>query len=278
MAKARPATLSALLVLALTGPSLAANDFRDVAIVSATITMVLESERSGVKVPWSNPETGNSGYVVAERTFFLDPKSPCRDYRRSMRNAAGETLVVTGTGCRTPDGRWELDEEAKAQPAGSLASRDPGTGAEPRRSAIGGSPGAEPRPEPPTPLTRSRSGSTRVTSRPVEVGEPTESGPATVARAPKPAAPAPEPASSPTAAPTPLPEPAARAPEPLRPPVAEPEPQTAPPKVTPKAAPAPKTPPESKTAARSEPTPPREPPTSRTEPRVSVSLPSKSEG
>lgn len=276
MAKARPAAFGALLALALAGPSFAANDFRDVAIVSATINMVLEGERSGVKVNWSNPETGNGGYVVAERTFFLDPQSPCRDYRRSMRNAAGETMVVTGTGCRTRDGRWELDEEAKAQPAGAIAStgatRSPG----PARPSIGGLPGTDPRPEPPTPITGRRSGPTRSATRPAEVGEPEETRP--VARTTEPASRVPAPATDTTTRTAPLPEPVVRAPEPLTPPVVETEPESAPRQATTTVIPAPETAPKPKAAARTEPSPPPSKATSTAEPRVSVSLPRKSEG
>lgn len=288
MAKARPATLGALLVLALAGPALAANDFRDVAIISATINMVLEGERSGVKVDWSNPETGNSGYVVAERTFFLNPQSPCRDYRRSMRTAAGETVMVTGTGCRQPDGRWELDEQPTAQPSGSLASRSPGSEAPKRRSAIGGSPASEPKPEPPTPLTRRSSGTPRSSGRPARVGEPVETRSEPVARAPAPVSRAPVPSSGGVQPGPSAPEPVVRAPEPLTPPAREPAPQAAPEPepepepvarvATPKAEPPRKAPAESRTAAKSAPAPKPAAAQPKDEPRVSVSLPSKSEG
>lgn len=90
----------------------ATSDFRDVALVSATISHVLERERTGVEVSWSNPDTGNAGSVVAERTYYIDGRTPCRDYRRTMRGSGGETLLVRGTGCRTAAGRWRLDEHS----------------------------------------------------------------------------------------------------------------------------------------------------------------------
>lgn len=219
-------------------PALAASDFRDVALISAAVNLVLENERSGVKVPWSNPETGHQGYVIAERTFFLDPRTPCRDYRRSMHDSSGRTLEVSGTGCRKPDGRWELDEQAAALPvapeAGPVAAEsEPG---------IAGAPATDPKPEPPTPLLRG-------------AGKPT--------RAPNTAeAPAdlPEPAAGPRSAPVPVALPA------------------------PKTATAPEAPPiltqsgEARAAAQTHASKPP-PPVRRPEiPRLSVSLPSKSEG
>ena len=112
--------MSVLAVLALAlgshGAS-ATSDFRDVALVSATISHVLERERTGVEVSWSNPDTGNAGSVVAERTYYIDGRTPCRDYRRTMRGSGGETLIVRGTGCRTAAGRWRLDEQSDSDVA-----------------------------------------------------------------------------------------------------------------------------------------------------------------
>ncbi len=309
MAKASPAALGALLSLALSGPALAANDFRDVAVISATINMVLESERSGVKVNWSNPDTGNSGYVVAERTFFLDPRSPCRDYRRSMRSAGGETVIVTGTGCRTSDGRWELDEQAQTKPAGAEPPRGTATASTgSRRSAVGGSPAGDERPEPPTPLLRGGGETTRSASRTTRVGEPDEPRPEPAA---PPAAPPaaevpgrtptgsgataatgrqPLPSTPPPRTISPPPEPVVLQPQPAEPRRAAPEPEPEPEAVAAPAPtarpepPAPKTPAEERetasSAASSAPAGPKAGPkaTSKAEPRVTLRLPSKSEG
>jgi surface antigen len=79
--------------------------------VGPLINQALESERTGVAVPWTNPATGSSGTIVVERTFYRDPRTPCRDYRRTIERAAGPMVTIEGTGCRIGPGRWSLDEE-----------------------------------------------------------------------------------------------------------------------------------------------------------------------
>jgi len=100
----------------LAGPAVATSEFGDIPVVTAVLNSALEYERNGVEIPWSNPETGNSGVVAVERTFYLDPQSPCRDYRRTTERAGAPPAVVLGTGCRTPDGHWRLDERRDREP------------------------------------------------------------------------------------------------------------------------------------------------------------------
>src|SRR5690606_40191021 len=42
----------------------------DEAYVEPLLYQALETEKSGVEVPWSNPATGSSGTIVIERTFY----------------------------------------------------------------------------------------------------------------------------------------------------------------------------------------------------------------
>lgn len=163
MAYTRSTALAALILAGAAAPAFAAADFRDVAVVFSTISHVLETERSGVEVPWSNPETGNSGYVVAVRTYYIEDRMPCRDYRRSMTSPDGTVMLVTGTGCRSAAGRWRLDENNDAEPApagpsspagppsrepelAALPPEDPGPAAGPEPSWSAG-PAPEPVPE-----------------------------------------------------------------------------------------------------------------------------------
>jgi hypothetical protein len=88
----------------------------------------LETEKTGVELPWSNPATGSSGIIVVERTFYRDPSTPCRDYRRSLERAGAAAVEIAGTGCRVGPGEWALDEEA---PAAVAATRAPGAGPAP---------------------------------------------------------------------------------------------------------------------------------------------------
>jgi surface antigen len=80
--------------------------------VGTVLSQALESERTGVTVPWHNPATGSRGTIVIERTFYRDPDTPCRDYRRTLERPGSPGAVVTGTGCRIAAGRWSLDEKA----------------------------------------------------------------------------------------------------------------------------------------------------------------------
>lgn len=79
--------------------------------VLSLVNQVLETERTDVEVPWLNPETGNSGRIVVERTFYLEPGKPCREYRRTVERAGSPAVVIEGTGCRTGPEQWNLDEE-----------------------------------------------------------------------------------------------------------------------------------------------------------------------
>jgi surface antigen len=93
--------------------------------VGPLINQALESERTGVAVPWTNPATGSSGTIVVERTFYRDPRTPCRDYRRTIERPGGPTVAIQGTGCRIGSGRWSLDEEEPDPAKDALFRRAP---------------------------------------------------------------------------------------------------------------------------------------------------------
>lgn len=119
----------------LAGVARADEDPRDAAVVAAQVKQTLEFERTGTDLPWSNPETGSSGVIRVERTYYLDPETPCRDYIRTTRRPDGEKLTMRGSGCRMGDGRWFLDEALGAEvsppsksapaPAPAAAPADP---------------------------------------------------------------------------------------------------------------------------------------------------------
>lgn len=102
----------------------------DRSYLERVINRVLESERSNDRVAWSNDESGARGTVMVERTFYLDPKTPCRDYTWTRREPDGTRTTARGTGCRTGSGRWQLDEqapvvEARSDPAPAPAPAPP---------------------------------------------------------------------------------------------------------------------------------------------------------
>jgi surface antigen len=153
-AGARPACPSplakvlAIVILGLIPTSAwAAEDPRDAAFLAPVIQRALETARTDVEVPWSNPATGHRGTIVVERTFYREPSTPCRDYTRTVETAGAAPEATRGAGCRTEAGVWELDE-----PPASMARSRPGTpappatGAPPAPIAGAGAPGD---PEPP---------------------------------------------------------------------------------------------------------------------------------
>jgi hypothetical protein len=101
------------LALVLPGTLQAEEAAQDRIYLEKRLSKILEFERTGAEIPWSNPETGNSGKIQLMRTYFLDPKTPCRDYLRSIEAGAGEPTTVRGTGCREATGGWKLTEDSK---------------------------------------------------------------------------------------------------------------------------------------------------------------------
>ena len=109
--------------------------------VGPLVNQALETEKSGVEIPWSNPATGSSGMILIERTFYRDPRTPCRDYRRTLERVGAPTVEVQGTGCRIGSARWSLDEEEPREVAVTPPSAGTGTARPPE-------PAESPDPEP----------------------------------------------------------------------------------------------------------------------------------
>lgn len=91
--------------------NVAAQTDADEDYVGPLVNQALETEKTGVEIPWSNPATGSSGIILIERTFYRDPRTPCRDYRRTLDRVGAPSVEIQGTGCRIGSGRWSLDEE-----------------------------------------------------------------------------------------------------------------------------------------------------------------------
>ena len=151
------ATVGALaLALLLPASPKAQEGAEDKAYLEGRLSKILEFERTGAEIPWSNPKTGNSGNIQLKRTYFLNPNSPCRDYVRSIDAEGGEPETVRGTGCREADGRWKLTEDAEpkrtvkrgpAEKEKKTAAATPGGGGAPSAKAPAGADGTPARPE-----------------------------------------------------------------------------------------------------------------------------------
>jgi surface antigen len=117
------AAVAALVLL----PSLAraADDPRDAAFLAPVLQRALETARTNVEVPWSNPATGSRGGIVVERTFYREPDTPCRAYVRTLEPPAAPLQLTRGTGCRESSGLWLIEEEP-AGLAGAAGRAPPG--------------------------------------------------------------------------------------------------------------------------------------------------------
>ena len=96
------------------GPLWAEED-ADAWLVKGLVSETLELERTGAEVPWSNANTGNSGVIRVERTYYLADGTPCRDYVRTTKRWDGSQSTTEGSGCRMANGRWFLDETEPAE-------------------------------------------------------------------------------------------------------------------------------------------------------------------
>ncbi|MBL4692987.1 MAG: hypothetical protein JKY92_06625, partial [Magnetovibrio sp.] len=72
-----------------------------------TTKNTLEYEKPGKRVSWSNPDSGNSGYVTAAETYKNEDGENCRNFETTAE-VEGEDHTTSGTACRLPDGQWKV--------------------------------------------------------------------------------------------------------------------------------------------------------------------------
>jgi surface antigen len=101
-------------VFAAAAHAAAGGDPRDQPYLSTIVNQALETERTRVEIPWSNPDTGHRGVIIIDRTWYRDPQSPCRDYRWTLERAGQPVETISGTGCRIGPAVWRLDEGSPA--------------------------------------------------------------------------------------------------------------------------------------------------------------------
>ncbi len=95
-------------------PALANEDLRDRQYVMEQVNQALETQKTKVETRWSNPETGNWGIIVIDRTFYGDTGEPCRNFLRTLDRPGEKPLVAQGTGCRIGPAQWEIEEKTPA--------------------------------------------------------------------------------------------------------------------------------------------------------------------
>ncbi|WP_431856462.1 RT0821/Lpp0805 family surface protein [Azospirillum sp.] len=62
---------------------------------------------SNAPITWNNPETGNRGEIVPQRTYQSSTGQTCREYTHTIY-VGGKAEQAQGTACRQADGTWKL--------------------------------------------------------------------------------------------------------------------------------------------------------------------------
>lgn len=67
----------------------------------------LETSQPGQALPWSNPQSGNSG-TFTPAGYYQNPNGQyCREFSQTVK-VGGKTENAYGTACRQPDGAWQI--------------------------------------------------------------------------------------------------------------------------------------------------------------------------
>lgn len=82
----------------------AALDRTDLALIAEATFEALSYRADGTSVTWENDASGHYGSVTPIRSFRAQGRS-CREYRHTLAVGA-QTVSLSGTGCRSPDGTW----------------------------------------------------------------------------------------------------------------------------------------------------------------------------
>lgn len=72
-----------------------------------TLKASLESDTSGTRRPWTNPDTGHSGEVTPIRTFKSLDGRFCREFAERA-TTYGTVSEAGGIACREPDSGWKV--------------------------------------------------------------------------------------------------------------------------------------------------------------------------
>jgi len=70
----------------------------------------LNSQDETANTSWSNPDSGNSGTVVANQAYAAEESSSsmCRDFTQTVTLADGTEEEATTTACQQADGSWSM--------------------------------------------------------------------------------------------------------------------------------------------------------------------------
>ena len=99
--------LGALLGAGLGNSVGASLDKADIAYNNRTSQRAFETAQAGQSLPWSNPQSGNSGVITPSAPFKNASDQYCREFNQKI-TVGGKTQNGYGTACRQPDGSWQI--------------------------------------------------------------------------------------------------------------------------------------------------------------------------
>lgn len=82
-------------------------DRADMTYYDNTYQRALETGQPGQTLPWSNPQSGNSGSFTPAGYYQNNTGQYCREFSQTI-NVGGRTERGYGTACRQPDGSWQI--------------------------------------------------------------------------------------------------------------------------------------------------------------------------
>lgn len=92
----------------LIGNSIGADlDRADRMYYNRTTQQTLENARSGHQSAWRNPDSGNHGTMMVNRTFQSNNGEYCREFTQKIY-VGNKVSEGYGTACRQPDGAWKI--------------------------------------------------------------------------------------------------------------------------------------------------------------------------
>lgn len=81
-------------------------DRADMTYYNQTQQRALETGQPGQVLPWSNPQSGNSG-TFTPAAYYQTNGQYCREYSQTI-TVGGQVERGYGTACRQPDGQWQI--------------------------------------------------------------------------------------------------------------------------------------------------------------------------
>jgi len=84
-------------------------DNADLAAYNSTSQRAMETAQPGQTLPWSNPNSGNSGTITPKNYYQTAEGQYCREYQQTV-TVGGKKQSGYGKACRQPDGSWQIQQ------------------------------------------------------------------------------------------------------------------------------------------------------------------------